>query len=72
MSSPSSPTSTGVVNPNAMMLSAIWRICLAECVLALCGFGLIPLIEISWKLMPPSFALADLWTHLTVSIYAPS
>jgi hypothetical protein len=39
------------VNPNAMMLSAISRICLAECVLGLCGFGLIRRIEISWTVM---------------------
>jgi hypothetical protein len=44
MSSPCSLTSTGVVNPNAVMLSAICRIYLTECVLA-CGLGLIRLID---------------------------
>src|SRR5258707_14421857 len=45
MSSPSSLTSNGFLKPKATMLFAIWRICLAECVLELCELGLTRLID---------------------------
>src|SRR4051812_18072826 len=41
MSSPRSLTSNGFVKPNATILLAIWRICLAEWVLGLRELGLI-------------------------------
>ena len=39
MMTPPSSTSSGTRNPNAVMLSAIWRICLRECVRAFRRLG---------------------------------